>query len=349
VIVAVVVVSAGQLGPQLIMRFDRKLSLSVESWWIALLPPAWFAGLDDALAGGGGESSWALGGVGLIATALVVWLAFGKLAGAYQTGLQALSETVSAPRRLRAGRRWVNVLVKAPPLRWWLRDSVSRASFLLTTAYLLRDRDVKLRVYPGLAPMLAMPVIILCGGFSRDTGGIGSAFGIAFAAAYLGLIPLLALNMLRYSQQWQAADLFRVAPMQGPTLLCHGARRAVLCFLALPAMALFTLMVWLARHESSQLLLLLPGLIAVPVYAMIPCLGGKAVPLSLPTEDAESAHRGLVMFLVMAISLALSGLAAWGWTGGWFWWLVLVETVVAGSVYATMRASLATVGWAPLD
>ena len=155
---------------------------------------------------------------------------------------------------------------------------------------LVRDRDTKLRIYPGLAPMLAMPFIFLVRDFS---GGAAGGFGVAFAGGYLGLIPLLGLGLLQYSQQWQASDLFRAAPLSGPAPLCHGARRAVLCLLTLPVLVLFGLIAWAVQPDSSTLALLLPGVIALPVYAMIPCLGGKGVPLSIPTEEAKSAGRGM--------------------------------------------------------
>jgi hypothetical protein len=346
VLVAVVVVIGGQVTPQLIGRFGGKTLLSLNSWWIALLPPAWFAGFDDALAGRGSVGSWALAVFGLLATAAVLGTAFGKLAGDYATGLQNLNETVSRPARQRASRRWLDVIVNAPPLRWWLRDSVSRAAFLLSAAYLVRDREVKLRIYPSLAPMLVMPIIILLQ--DRGRGG-GSGFGVAFAGGYLGLVPMLGLDLLQYSQQWQAADLFRIAPLPGPARLCHGARRAVLFLLALPTLLFFATIASIMRSGSSYLPLLLPGLIALPLYAMIPCLRGKAVPFSLPTEDAKSARRGLTMFGVMMISAALSGLAAWAWSGTWFKWLLLGETIAVIAVYIAMHASLAKLRWSPLD
>jgi hypothetical protein len=160
VIVAVAAVLGGQV-PQLIARFNGKFGFNFHSWWVYLLPPAWFAGLDDAIAGSRLPASVALACAGLLATAAVLWLAFEKLAGDYESGLQTLGEARS--RRPQGGRRrWLDVLAGQPPLRWWLRDPVSRASFLLVGAYLLRDRDVKLRVYPALAPMLIWPVIYWC-------------------------------------------------------------------------------------------------------------------------------------------------------------------------------------------
>jgi len=94
---------------------------------------------------------------------------------------------------------------------------------------------------------------------------------------------------------------------------------------------------------------LLPGLVALPVYSLVPCLGGKAVPLSLPTEEAKSAGRGIHMMAVMMVSLALAGLATWSWSAGWFRWLLLVETILASGIYIAMRASLAGARWTPLE
>jgi hypothetical protein len=155
--------------------------------------------------------------------------------------------------------------------------------------------------------------------------------------------------MLEYSQQWQAADVFRVAPLPGPARLCDGARRAVLCILTLPALAAFALIAWCMKSEAAHLPLLLPGIIALPLYALYAHLGGRSVPLSTPGEEAKSAGRGLRMIGVMMISMALSGLAAWSWSSGWFWWLLLGETALATGLYALMRASLASARWSPAE
>src|SRR4051812_11955670 len=336
VLVAVATVLAGQMVPQLIGRYGKGIRPDVDVWWIGFLPPAWFAGFDDALAGEGARSSWLLAGVGLATTAVVLWLAFGKLAHDYHAGLQSLGEASTVKPRKQGRRRWIEILVKAPPLKWWLRDSVARAAFLLTAAYLIRDRDVKLRVYSGLAPMLIMPLVFVVQG--RGAGG----FGLAFSGAYLGLVPLLGLTLVQYSQQWQAADLFRAAPMPGPVPLCDGARRAVLCFLAMPALFLLAALAWLVPKDSSNLLLLLPGLIATPLYALYPTLGGKSVPLSMPIEEAKSAQGGLKMIGVTMVSVALAGVTAWAWTAGWFWWLLVGEAILGAALYLAMRASLRT-------
>jgi hypothetical protein len=345
VFVAVAAAMGGQVVPHLMARFQGKLELGMKSWWAALLPPVWFAAWDDALTGNGTIGSWALAALGLVVTSALLWIAFGKLAGDYERGLQTLLESGTAPRRAKAVRRWIDSWVNAPPLRWWLRDSVARASFLLTTAYLFRDRDMKLRMYPGLAPMLGMPLVFMLGPGGRS----GSTLGMAFAGSFLGLVPLIGLSVIRYSQQWQASDVFRVAPMMGPAQLCHGARRAVLLLLTLPIGVLFFVIAAVLSPRGSDLLLMLPGALTIPAYAMLACLGGKAVPMSQPNEDAKAADRGLMMIGVMLSSFAIAGLGAWARLDGWFWWLIPVEAILVVGLYIVVRARLATVAWASAE
>jgi len=350
---AITVVAGGQIVPRLIQNSDTLKHLSADSWWVWLLPPAWFAGFDDALAGESSSAAWALAALGLIVTAAVLWFAFGKLADDYVAGLQALGETAAPRRARRTRRRWLDGLIAAPPLRWWLRDPVTRASFQLTLAYLVRDRDVKLRVYPGMAPVLVIPFVMLLQGHGlhhqAPDNGIFSGIGVAICGAYLGLIPVLALSMLQYSQHWQAADLFRATPVSGPGSLYHGARKAVLLFLALPMVGVFAVVAWLLGNGLPSLALLLPGLIALPLYSLAPGLLGQAVPLSQPIESAKAAGRGLIMIAMMLTAFALGGVATLAMYKGWLGWFLAIEVMVITGLYAVLRRRLDVAPWSSME
>jgi ABC-2 type transport system permease protein len=191
-----------------------------------------------------------------------------------------------------------------------------------------------------------MPIIMLI----QERGGAGPGSGfVAFAGTFLGLVPMMGLTLIQYSQQWQASDLFRVAPIAGPGPLCHGARRAVLCLLTTPVLLLYGAIAWAVGSGTSHLALLLPGIIALPIFALLPNLGGKAVPLSMPIEESKSAGRGLTMIGVMIVSGLLSALAAWAWSGGWFRWLLLVELVVVSALYVGLRAALSAARWPAME
>jgi hypothetical protein len=345
VLLAVGMMAASQMVP-IVMRTMGPASTSLgEKWWIFLLPPAWFAGFDEVFTGRATPSSWALAGIGLLVTAGVLALAFGRLAATYEEGLQNLAESRPAKPRDPARRRLLDRLMDAPPLSWVLRDAIVRASFRLTTAYLLRDRDVKLRVYPGLAPMLVMPAVFLVQGATGTSGDIG----IAFAGGYLGLIPLMAMNLLQFSQNWQAADLYRLAPVPGPAPFIRGAIRAVAVVLVLPALILAAVVVCLLPNGPASAIMLLPGLIAMPVYALVPGAIEKTVPLSKPAEEAKSATRGAVMFVLMITALAVPGLAIGAKMIGFFWVFLLVEALLAAAICLAMSSAISRKTWDPLE
>ena len=340
VLVSVAFVLGSQILPRLIFRMGGVLTANESSWWFMLLPPTWFAGFDDALAGSHARLSWFFGLTAIVATGFVLWLAFGKLAHTYERGLQKLEQTVTKPKSAKRGRRWLNWLVTVPPLNWWFRDPVSRATFILTTVYLLRDRDVKLRVYPGIAPMLIFPFIFL---FQK--GDDMGALGIAFCGGYLGLIPLIAMSMFQYSQQWQASDIFRAAPMPGPAAIYHGARHTVLLFITLPILLILGILVSQVRGLNGEILLLLPGIIAVPVYSLVPGVFSRAIPLSTPIEEAKSATRGAKMLLALLISMLVSAIASTAWSHGLFWPFLAVEALVVLGLYLRMCRTLAQMRW----
>lgn len=347
VLVSIAAVLSGQILPQLVFRLDHVLKVNEISWWMNLLPPAWFAGIDDAGAGSHLPGAWLLAGLGVGATVLVLWLAFGRLARDYEMGFQALNETVSPAAKKRRHRRWLDWLVTVPPLGWWLRDPVTRASFLLTAAYLMRDRDVKLRVYPAIAPIFVLPFVFLLG--IRHEHSDAPGFGIPFAGIYAGMVSIIGVQLLQYSQQWQAGDIFRAAPMAGPAPLCQGARRAVFCLLVLPVIALMGLIIWAISGTVTDLALLLPGIIAVPAFGLLANRGGQGIPLSQPPDSAKSAERGLSMILVMVISFGLALVASWAWSAGWFGWLLGVEACLSAGVYVWLYLAISQARWPSME
>lgn len=345
VLLAVGIMAASQMVPFAMRSMGPATDLLGGKWWLCLLPPAWFAGFDEVFTGRAAGMSWALAGIGIAATVAVLALAFGRLAATYEEGLQNLAESRPAKPRDPAKRRLLDRLMDAAPLSWILRDPVVRASFRLTAAYLVRDRDVKLRLYPGLAPVLVMPAVFLIQGATAS----GGDFGIAFAGGYLGLIPLMAMNLLQYSQNWQAADLYRLAPVPGPGRFIHGAILAVATLLVIPGLVLLFIVVCLLPAGPQSAAMLLPGLIAMPVYALIPGAIEKTVPLSKPAEEAKSAMRGVVMFLLMMSALAVPGLAIGAKHLGGFWIFLIVEALLSAALCLAMASAISRKAWDPLE
>ncbi len=342
VTVAIGAMVAGQLVPRLIAALDEKALAHAPAWLLAL-PPAWFAALDHLLTGGAPTAGMLrLASAAIFITAIVTWLGVSRLAGSYGEGLVMLNEAgASAVRRGSDRARYSSFLLRLPLVGFWLRDPVERAAFRLALAQLGRARSVKLRVYPMLAQFLVMPLVMFFG-VTRGGPFDLKPFLLAFAGAFLAVIPAMVLEPLRMSEDWLAADLFRQAPLARISALFQGTRKAVVIALCLPGLILVLGVALVALSQHTQLFLLLPGLLLLPVFSLAPGLGRPFVPFARPTEpQAQNLSGCLFLFLSMMSAISIAGIAAWAWITGWFHWLLLGEIFAALAVAHLLRNRLA--------
>lgn len=331
VIVAVAAMVGGQVVPRMIGKMDFE-ALSAASSWLVLLPPAWFGALDTILTGRA-ASPGLLGfaACGIVATLATAWLGVSRLAATYEQGLVMLNETGPSAVKTGANRgRLVTGLLQLPFVQTWVRDPVERIAFRLAVAELTRARGVKLRVYPMLAQLLVYPLVIFFGGGGRGSTSMDT-MAVAFAGAFVSMLPLTVLDRLRLAEDWKAADLFLQAPLSRPAALFHGTRKAVILTLCLPGLLLVLGlgMAWL-RGRAEMLLLIVPGLLVIPVFSLLPALGGTYLPFSeQPEVEGSNSSRWLLSLLFMIGSFTIAGLATWAWSTGWFHWLLLAEAFFA--------------------
>jgi hypothetical protein len=345
--------------------------------WLGYLPAGWFAGLDDAVAGSHAASSFGFAALGLAATGLVCWLAFDRLAKTYESGSQSLSESAAPSEKQLKQVRVLSRLANTSPISWWLRSSVEKVSFVLVAAYLARDREVKLRVYPSITSVLIMPIVMGLNNSSRKHmmenslarhpglsvhsahlaqhmtstfDPIFSTAGLAFGGAFLGYLPLMALSTLSYTQQWKASEVFRAAPIAGPWPLQKGARVAVISLFAIPVFIVL-LGIAVAMHQIEYLPVVLPGVILTPVYGILPALLEGAVPLSRASEEAKAANRGCLLMGSTFFSFFVAGFSIFLWSLGpnWFWPFVGIETLAVVAFGYITDAHLKHVPWRTLE
>lgn len=332
-LLTIAMILGGQVLPRVLTAETMSgLQAAAPDGWVLALPPAWFGAL-DALIGGttlNPATLWLPAFLGIAVTAVASWLALEKLGGAYGQGLMNLNESAGAVKV--GGRprgRWLRALVSTPPLRWWLRDPVERQAFLLTAAYLVRDREVKLRLYPGIAPMLIMPLFML---FTTTSSRGGNDMGVmvqGFAACFLGMVPLQAMLFLGCSEHWRASAFFHSAPLPHWAPLFHGARKAVLACLTFPALLLQVVLVCSLQRSLVPVLLTLPAVVFLPAFSLITGVVNAWLPLSKPSEEVKNNFNGcLVMAVTMAAAGLVGGLASWTWAMGWFWPCLAALSVV---------------------
>lgn len=344
---------SGQVLPRL-FRLDAVRGWNLAEGWTVALPPVWFGGLDALLCGARPVPEvWLPASLAIGVTGVTAWLAFGKLSSAYGEGLLALNESRDAAPAGPAGKRGrlLAGLVHSPPLCWWLRHPVERHAFLLVSAYMVRDREVKLKLYPGLVPMLIMPVTLLFG--MSGVNHTGAELWVqAFAACYLAVIPFQALLLLSRSEHWRAAGCFRAAPLPHWAPLFHGARKAVLGWLTYPVLLLQAAAFAALQGSVMPLVMALPALLFLPVASLVPGLVKPWLPLSVPAEEQHDSTAGcLFMAVMMALSAGIGGCAMWLWQQGalWFWIFLAGEALLMLAASALLNRLMRAIPWHPAE
>jgi hypothetical protein len=284
---AIVFVSLALVTPRSALR--EGIHVDPRAWFLLGLAPAWFAGLDAWI---GARAP----GTGHLAMAAAV--AFGALVVLVRAPvLVRLSAAIAHVQDERGGRR-----VAALPsgetgwLAWWIRDPVERAAFQLATAYLRRDRDVRLRLRPSMVVFALLPLAGLVVEESR-----GGHLAPLASICLLGMVPGVAMEALRISSHPVASELFAVVPIAGTAAVFHGVRKAAIRYVV-PAIALSGLLA--ALIVPGGLVLAVPGLLALPVFSLIPGLFGPYVPLALPKARGQQAIANAVL---LAASTGLLG------------------------------------------
>ncbi len=333
VAMSILFIGGYQIVPRLFERFPG-LSITPYAKYLFPLPPAWFAGIDSFVAGNQSVIFGMLGVLGLLLTAALAYVAIGKLAPSYGEGLARLSESRTAvvkPERARGASR----SIPNPILRWWLRDPVERWAFRLAAAYMRRDRDIKLRLYPSLTIFLIFPLLTM---LDRKRDGF-SAFLPLMTVWMLGMIPLQALQTLRMSQNFLAAEIFAVVPLASAAPVFHGVRKATICYLLLPALVVAAIMIgYLAPGGTQGLVLALPGLVAIPLVTLAPGLMSEYLPLSRPATRGEQYSGSMVVtFLAMLAMAGVVVVSYLAWQAGVVWQVLGVEIVMAALVYYAMN------------
>ncbi|MGA2871736.1 MAG: hypothetical protein ABSF34_21575, partial [Verrucomicrobiota bacterium] len=101
--------------------------------------------------------------------------------------------------------------------------------------------------------------------------------------------------------------------------------------------------------QGGNMMLMIPGIILLPLYALIPGVVGRVIPLSQPIESAKSASRGLSMVGVMIVSFIVAGLASLCWYLGIFVWFLVAEVVGAVIIYVIFRRILKNSRWPSME
>jgi hypothetical protein len=338
------------LGYQVVPRvLERVGSVSVPTnrWWLAFLPPAWMAGLEGTLGGRlTGLAPLLLTAAAIVVPAAASWIAISRLSRGHLEALSRLAETSArpaAPEGRRQGQR-ISRMSRRWPLRWWLRDPAERAAFRVVAAYLLRDRELRTRVYPQLAVLVIFPVL-----WWASADHAGSMFFAIAGLVTAGMFPAAVADLVRRSPHYAAADVFLASPLAGPGRLFLGATKAAIILfmptgfvLALPFVAISS------EDALVTTQLAVAALLVVPALTLLPGVVGSCVPLSSPVMRGEQSLRRIFYPLVGMTTLGVILAIAYQLRASpWEWAFLALEAALATLVARALYRRILSTSWEP--
>ena len=297
-----------QLLPR-VMDFRHAPTTASFHWYFVAYPPAWYSGLEMLLMGRFSAGWAALAGIGVVALALLVMPALRKVGSGYSSFISQLVQAPvgigrarklprAAPGSAEAERSYFGRLTKL-----FLRRPAERAVFDLVTAYLRRNREIKVRLYPSLAYFIVFPVMALVTeGLPDPFLGQRTGFYSTIGAMMVCFVTLSAVEALIFSEHYQAGYILRVAPIETLGDVHRALRKAVACFVVAPGFVmLFLFYATLWRSPVHSVLFLAPWALLTPPAMLLPFLRREVVPLSRKYQKGQQSARNLTALFVSII------------------------------------------------
>ncbi|SDS31422.1 hypothetical protein SAMN05444162_1209 [Paenibacillaceae bacterium GAS479] len=234
-------------------------------------------------------------------------------------------------------KRGLQVRWKRRPLHVWLgdrllHDPLERGLVQFAGTIFSREREFKLKVYPGLVFSVIFPILALTPALQNEgfrLSGLSPALGMTLYGAGL-CVPML-LAMISFSNRYKAAWIFHTAPDLQENKLHRAAVTAALLKLFLPLYSVMVIMFLIVFKFGF-----LPHLAAITFALMIYTVIGyrvfpRSLPFSKPYPTGNSGTGNGYVFLLMFILSVIAGvhLLVYSLAGAdWIWVYAAILAII---------------------
>lgn len=332
ILMAILLMGSYQLLPRLIDFENLEANTPALQVWHVFVPPFWMAGLADAFL------AEPITRFHLIMAALAVfvpaalWWTTHQLSRVFVSKLADLGNpTVVSTTSNKGGE--TRGLFFSP---WLAAKGIERGAFEFTFRMLLRDRKLKLKIYPSIGYMFVMGFILTYraidfGNWQEDI----LQSRIYLVPIYLTFTILqTAFLEIRFTDEFKSAWVFTSAPLRDPGPILMGAWKAVLIRFFVPYYLIISLALPLALGPAAIPDLLFGLITNLFMFAAVAAIYDKHLPFSQPPsvrQQGGHAAYGILMIFILALVgvghyflgksppvLLAAGLLLFGLT----WWLL---------------------------
>ena len=299
-VLAILVPLCFYLTPRLISVFRVALvdwNQIGELKWVYILPCSWFAGLVHFILGEAHPIFSYLSILAVLSTVLFVLIPLGRISLKYAEHVSLLLESPNATRKVnKVGSRFTSLL----------KNTEMRAGFQLVSIYLKRDRNVKVRFFAMIGIPLAaiIPMIQMIPELMGLSFRIGVAVGVPIYSFYICAFLLsYLLSVLKYSEDWKAAWIFTIAPMESYANFFRGVKLAIIAYFIVPYFIIFTGISVFLWNPLLAAIYIFPSLIGCICYLSFYWSSVATLPFSREPRQ----KRGMDDILTFALGLIIFG------------------------------------------
>lgn len=333
------------------IQLESTTILSYPYFYVA--PSLWFAALWSITLGTfySGTLIFVLAALGLVAPFLGIWIVIKYLAPKFNSKLAALGRG-GAEGKPAQEHRITTTLKKSWGSRISpiiARGNTEKTGFETTWLLTNRNREFKLKVYPGFAYVICYFIFYAI----RGTGTLAEKWeALPDSKTYILLIYFTSMAMVSaitnivYSDKFKAAWVYYASPVKTPGEILSGALKALLVKYFLPfyfAVSIFALYVW-----GMQIVIdLLLGLINISVFCyLLAFVYLKKMPFSMELNIQRSTGNTMKGIIIMLAPLVIGSLHYFASN---FFLLTIVFTFLSSILLWMISSKYRELSWERLD
>jgi ABC-2 type transport system permease protein len=304
---AILVYGGYQIVPRLIEKTALKGTvIGYKPAWL-LVPPFWFGSfMQQCMHATHSVVAWMATALALSMPVLGMVLVVRFFAPTFNQKLALISSGVSAPDQ-KVQTRQKKFSYSAWLAKVFTRSAVEKQAFLFSWRMMLRNRDYKLKVYPGIGYLIVIigAMMLRSKNSIHFTDGLNLANGTASIFAvmatlyFTGLVTLTALGQFAYSEHFKASWIFWASPTTRPGLLIGAATKAVIAQFQLPIFMLISLALLAINgwHIIPHLVVAYANLLIIAAAVIL--TGKPILPWSAPITQQEKGTSVIKAFFTL--------------------------------------------------
>jgi len=287
------------VGYQVVIRsfdvFDLDMVYSF-SWWHLFIPPLWYgATFDLVLEQNNSAPMIVFGALALIVPIIAIYI-YSRLMPSFERNLEKLLSDTS--KRKDKVNRLDNLLAKV-----MCRNKEENVFFRFAARMMKREREFKLKVYPGIGIAIVFPFIFIFNELRERTIADISTGRLFLFIYFCNILIPTVVHMLRFSDSYKGSWLLKAAPLERLSAAYSGALKALLVKIYIPVFLLVSLaFVWIftGRILPDLLAVLLVGIVQTLITYKL--LNNESYPFSRSFEFAQEEGSGVKMIFPVLLT-----------------------------------------------